>query len=280
MNPQILGIALALFSSVTTAVAHAMLKSGKDKLAVRGMIGATGTLVALPACFFVPQPNAELWPWLCLASALHTTYQLALNRSYSMNGFAVAYPWARGIAPPIVALLSFAFLGEHIGVVNLLGVATVSTGLLLIAGFRSIPWAGLAAATVTGILTALYTVVDARGIRLAPEVMTFVVWFFLFDGLIMFPIFALARRGQVIALLAAEGWHGIAAGLFSLVSFGAALIALRLAPVPVVSALRETSVVFAMIIASAAFKEEIGPRRTIGALLSCLGAILVIYRPI
>lgn len=280
MSPNLIGIALALFSSVTTAVAHAMLKSGKDKLAVRGMIGATGTLVALPACFFVPLPNAELWPWLGLACALHTTYQLSLNRSYSMNGFAVAYPWARGIAPPIVALLSFAFLGEHIGVVGLVGVATVSFGLILIAGFRSIPWAGLAAATVTGVLTALYTVVDAQGIRLAPEVMTFVVWFFLFDGLIMFPIFALARRGQVIALLAAEGWHGLAAGLFSLVSFGAALIALRLAPVPVVSALRETSVVFAMIIASIAFKEEIGPRRTIGALLSCLGAILVIYRPI
>jgi drug/metabolite transporter (DMT)-like permease len=110
--------------------------------------------------------------------------------------------------------------------------------------------------------------------------MTFVVWFFLFDGLIMFPIFAMARRGQIIALLAAEGWHGIAAGLFSLISFGAALIALRLAPVPVVSALRETSVVFAMMLAAITFKEEIGPRRMIGALLSFVGAVLVIFRPI
>lgn len=280
MSPNSLGIALALVSSVTTAIAHAMLKSGKDKLAIRGMIGATGTLIALPACFFVPLPTAELWPWLGLASALHTTYQLALNRSYSMNGFAVAYPWARGIAPPIVALLSFVFLGEHIGMINLIGVATISAGLLLMVGFKSVPWAGLLAASVTGLLTALYTVVDARGIRLAPEAMTFVVWFFLFDGLIMFPIFLLRRRGKVLALLAAEGRQGIIAGLVSLVCFGTALIALRLAPVPVVAALRETSVVFAMIIASVAFKEEIGPRRTIGALLSCLGAILVIYRPI
>ena len=77
-----IGILLALLSSVTTALAHALLKAGKDKLAVRALIGAVGSFALLPFCFFVPLPTLPMLPWLGTASVLHTSYQLVLIRSY------------------------------------------------------------------------------------------------------------------------------------------------------------------------------------------------------
>lgn len=88
--------------------------------------------------------------------------------------------------------------------------------------------------------------VDAHAIRIAPYAMTFVAWFVLLDGLIMVSIFAILRRGRVTSLIRSEGRQGFVAGVLSLVGFGSALIALRRAPVGIVSALRETSVVFGL----------------------------------
>jgi len=215
-------------------------------------------------------------PWLAAASVLHTSYQLILIRAYEANDFAVAYPVARGIAPIATALLGMGFLGDHISGLGLAGIGLVSAGILLIAVGRSIAAAGLIAAGIAGLLTTAYTVVDAHAIRLAPVALTFVAWFFLLDGLIMFPIFLFARAGRTRSLLRSEGRQGVLAGLTSLISFGAALLALRLAPVGIVSALRETSVAFGMGIATLVLREHVDARRVFGAAIIAIGAVLVV----
>jgi len=270
------GVLLALLSSITTALAHALLKAGKDKLAVRALIGAVGTSALFPFCLFVPLPTLQMLPWLAIASVLHTTYQLVLIRAYDANDFAVAYPVARGIAPIATAILGVTLLGEHITIAGLFGVGMVSGGILLIAVGRSIAVTGLIAASVAGLLTTAYTVVDAHTIRLAPVAMTFVAWFFLLDGIIMIPIFAFARRGRVMSLLRSEGRQGLMAGLTSLISFGAALFALLFAPVGIVAALRETSVVFGMLIAVFMLREHVDRGRAAGAAVIAAGAMLIL----
>ncbi|MEO8723794.1 MAG: DMT family transporter [Sphingobium sp.] len=271
-----IGILLALVSSVTTASAHALLKAGKDKLAVRAMIGVVGTVALAPVCFLVALPTSDLLPWLFAASALHTTYQLVLIRSYEASDFAVAYPVARGVAPVATAILGVTLLGDQITFGGIIGVSLVSAGILMIAVGRSIATSGLVAAGIAGVLTTAYTIVDAHAIRLAPAAMTFVAWFFLLDGLIMFPIFAILRRGRVASLLHSEGRQGLMAGLTSLVSFGSALMALRLAPVGIVSALRETSVVFGMLIAAFVLRERVDRRRAGAAVVIAAGAVLIL----
>jgi drug/metabolite transporter (DMT)-like permease len=271
-----IGVLLALLSSVTTALAHALLKAGKDKLAVRALIGAVGTFSLLPFCFLIPLPTLPMLPWLATASALHTSYQLVLIRAYEANDFAVAFPIARGVAPIATATLGMWLLGDRIAVASFLGIALVSGGILLIAVGRSIAAAGLIAAGIAGILTTAYTVVDAHAIRLAPVAMTFVAWFFLLDGLIMFPIFAITRRGRIISLLRSEGRQGLVAAFTSLISFGAVLFALRLAPVGIVAALRETSIVFGMLIAAFVLREHVDRRRAAGAVVIAIGAILTL----
>ena len=276
MEYSSLGVSLALLSSITTASAHALLKAGKDKLAVRAVIGAIGSITLAPVCLLVPLPAPIMLPWLGAASVLHTSYQLVLIRAYGANDFAVAYPVARGIAPIATALLGVGLLGDHVTALGLAGVGLVSAGILLIALGRSIAFAGLVAAGIAGLLTTTYTVVDAHAIRLAPVALTFVAWFFLLDGLIMFPIFLVSRKGRIGSLLRSEGRQGILAGLTSLISFGAALFALRLAPVGIVSALRETSVVFGIGIAAFALREHVDRRHVLGAVVIAIGAILVV----
>lgn len=276
MDYTAIGIALAWVSSLTTASAHALLKAGRDKLAVRALIGAVGTVALAPICLLVPFPTESLIPWLLAASALHTTYQLVLIRAYEASDFAVAYPIARGIAPIATAIVGMVLLGDQITTGTIVGVGLVSAGILTVAACQAIAAGGLIAAGIAGLLTTTYTIVDAHAIRIAPSAMTFVAWFFLLDGIIMFPIFAIVRRGQVTFLLRSEGRQGLMAGVTSLVSFGSALIALRLAPVGIVSALRETSLVFGMLIAAFFLRESVDRRRAGGAVVIALGAILVV----
>jgi len=276
MGSTSIGILLALLSSITTASAHALLKAGKDKLAVRALIGAVGASSFAPVCIFVAPPTTELLPWLFTASALHTTYQLILIRAYEASDFAVAYPIARGIAPIATALLGVALLGDRLTLGGFAGVGLVSLGILMVAMGHTIAAGGMIAAGIAGLLTTSYTVVDAHAIRLAPFSMTFVSWFFLLDGLIMFPIFIFMRRGQIASLLRSEGRQGLMAGATSLASFGSALIALRLAPVGLVSALRETSVVFGMLIAAFVLREHVDRRRAVAAVIIAVGAILIL----
>ncbi|MDE0877553.1 MAG: DMT family transporter [Sphingomonas bacterium] len=270
------GILLALLSSITTAAAHALLKAGRDKLAVRAMIGIIGAVVLAPVCLVVPLPTSDLLPWLLTASALHTTYQLVLVRAYAAEAFSVTYPIARGVVPITTAILGIMLLGDTVSLGSVMGICLVSAGMMAIVIGRAISAVGLIAAGVAGFLTTSYTVVDAHAIRLAPAAVTFIAWFFLLDGIIMFPIFAVVRRGRVAALLQAEWRHGTLAGAMSLVSFGSALIALRLAPVGVVSGVRETSVVFGMLIAALGLHEKVDRRQVSATAVIAGGAIMIL----
>lgn len=192
------GVALALTAAVSGAVAHVMLKSGRDKLVIRGLVGLTGSLLVLPFTLLVTFPTLALWPWLVLASALHTIYQLVLIRAYDAADFSVAYPLARGVVPISTALLGIALLGDRLDAIAWAGVVTVTVGLMLISLRRAAKWAGLRWALAAGLLTTTYTIVDGHAIRLASSAATFIVWFYILDGATMFPLAAMLRRGRML----------------------------------------------------------------------------------
>ena len=276
MSPLAAGAALALLSSFTTAIAHAMLKSGRDVLAVRAVIGLTATAAMAPLALFTPFPTQTMAPWLLAANAIHAVYQLVLVKSYGANDFAVAYPLARGVSPIGAALIGAALMDERLSPLTFAGIGMVSTGMIAIVLGRDVAWAGVAAALLAGALTTAYTAVDATAIRLAPETAVFIVWFFLLDGVVMTTILFALRGRRAAALMRAEGRKGVVAGVTTLIAFGAALFALALAPIGVVSALRETSVVFAVAIAALALKEKVDLRLALAAALVATGAILTI----
>jgi drug/metabolite transporter (DMT)-like permease len=273
-----LGLALALFSAVTSAFAHATLKSGDNKLAVITWIRLCEFTIALPLVLWIGFPPASLWVWLIAAVALHAAYQLALSLSYALSDFTAAYPIARGFVPIFTALLGMAFLGDHLDGLALIAVATVSAGILCLATGQSISRGGFIAAAITGLFTTAYTLIDAKGVRAAPDMLTFIAWFFLVGALPM-PAVLFARHGRAaVLLLSKDRKAGLLAGILAIISFAPALFALGLAPVGAVAALRETSVIIGLLLGAVFLKEHLSRRRIAGALLVTLGTLGVILR--
>ncbi len=272
------GVVFALVSAFTQAVAHALLKSGRDKLIVRALIGATGLAVMAPAAvIFRIWPEADVWPWLIASGLLHVTYQLVLIRAYDAADFSLAYPMARGVAPLGVAGLSLVFLGDSLTALALAGATVVAAGLMSIAldphaRLRAHLWALLA-----GAFTVTYTLVDAQGVRVADQAVSFIVWFFIVDGLGILAVTLARRGGGLVAGLLREWRIGVPAGLASLATYSTAFLALRALPAGGVSALRETSVVFGALIAAFILRERVGPRRAFGAVAVAFGGAMVVW---
>ena len=272
----LLGLSLALLAAAATAAAHALLKSGDDKLATRFLNGAVEAAIAIPFLVFTPLPSGDLWLWLMASAGLHLVYQLVLIRAYDAADFSLAFPVARGIAPVATAILGMVLLGDRLTPASLAGIVLVTGGLVALSFRAGLSRSGLLAAATAGLLTTAYTLVDAQGVRLAPEPLTFIAWFFLLDGLVIMPVFILGRWGRMCATIRQDWAKGAAAGLISLVGFGAVLWALALAPAGGVSALREVSVVFAMAIGALALKESVTRRRLACGLAIAAGAGLVV----
>jgi len=270
------GLALALFSAITSAFAHATLKSGDDKLAVMAWIRLCELATALPFVLWIGLPPGDLWLWIAAAVAVHALYQLILSWSYTVSDFTAAYPIARGFTPIFTALLGIVVLGDRLDGVALAGIAIISAGILALARSRALSPAGLAAACATGLLTTCYTLVDAKGVRAAPDALTFIAWFYLICG-VPIPLMLLIRSGRrTAALLAHDVRPGIAAGVLSLLAFAPALFALGMAPVGAVAALRETSVLIGLVLGAVMLKERLDRRRITGGLLVTAGTLTLI----
>lgn len=274
MNPAT-GVLIALVSALSQAIAHALLAGGTDKLVIRGMIGFSCLCAVVPFTFYVPIPTGELWGWLLASGILHAIYQLTLIKAYEGEDFSVAYPLARGVAPLAIALLGVVLLGDRMKLGGWIGVLIVALGLIYIAGERRPAIAGMIAAIIAGLLTTAYTILDAHAVRISPVFWTFVVWFFIVDGIIMSTIVAVKRGRDLPARLRLELKHGLLAGLASLVTYSTALIALGLISTGSVAALRETSVVFGATIAALFLNERLARRRITGVILIAAGGATV-----
>ena len=276
MNPVTLGLWLAGFSALTTALAHASIKSGSDKLAVQAWVRLVGLGIAAPLAVLVGLPPAQLWPWLIAAAATHAVYQALLSLSYSVSDFSVAYPIARGSAPIMTAAMGILFLGDALGHWLIAAILAVSIGIVLLAAGGQVSRRGLVLALATGMLTTAYSVIDARGMRLSPGLLTFIAWFFVLDGVSM-PLLFVLRRGRAAGrLLVADRRPGLAAAVMAPVSFVPALYAFALAPVGAVAAIREASVLVGMVVAGRLLGERVDARRLIGAALITIGIVGIV----
>jgi drug/metabolite transporter (DMT)-like permease len=214
--------------------------------------------------------------WLAAAWVLHVVYQLLIIRSYSLAEFSLAFPIARGIAPIATVAFAALALNEQLTVATMAGVAAVSFGIVILSFGSRLGWEALSAAIGAGVLTALYTVIDAQGVRIANTAFHFITWFFVFDVLGIPLLLVATKRGEAITLLRRDWAPGIPAALLSLVSFGAALFALDYAPAGVVAAIRETSIVLSLIIGAVMLREAISRTKIVGALVIAVGALVVV----
>lgn len=224
---------------------------------------------------FVPFPDWQSWPYIVASGVIHIGYNLSLARTYRSGDLGETYPISRGSSPLLVTIAAAIFAHESVGYQSIAGVAMVSGGILLLAfGDRRFRAAFVPAALTTGALIAAYTVIDGMGVRLSGNNLSYCVYMFLIWSIPMPAIYLLLRaalpRYQPRAVLAA-----LAGGLVSIVAYGIIIWAMQFEAMGVVSALRETSVVFAAIIGKLFLDEQLTRRRLAACIAIALGAALL-----
>lgn len=287
---EALALALALLSALSHAVFGAVNKGGADPFLNRGAINVFYSLMALPVALFVlPWPTLELWAALGITFLVHILYEWLQAASFHRGAFTLVYPIARGTSPLATVAVALVVFEERLSGLQWVGLMLLSFSIyaFAIANLRdkadnAPPRAALVSAILTalatGLMIAVYTNVDAFGIRLAENPFTFLAWFFVLGGF-GFPIIALRRwrltppaQRPAVRDLALRGFFG---AIIAYVSFGALMLATRLDKVGEAAAVRETSIVFGAAIGVLIFKERIDLLR-IGLIFAiAAGAILI-----
>jgi drug/metabolite transporter (DMT)-like permease len=271
MTLTALASVMMILSGAAHAGVNAVLKAGEDKMSSRALIDGFSALIVLPLVFFVPLP-AKAWGWLAVSGAIHLVYLTSLIKAFERADMLVAYPLMRGLAPLLASIVAVAVFREPITATVALGVACVSVGVMIAALGRQLERKALAWSLLTGASIAAYTVADAQGVRAAPTAPSYIVWIFLIDGGVIALLFALWRGPRFLLSARSEWKAGLAAGAGSIFSYGLAVWAFRLGEIPRLAALRETSVLFGVVIALTFLKERATSARLASAALIGLGA--------
>jgi drug/metabolite transporter (DMT)-like permease len=264
-----------LFAALLHAGWNAVVKLGLDRFSSVLLLALVqgGIAMLLLPVFGLPAPAA--WPWVLLGSALHSGYKLFLIRAYGHGDLSQVYPLARGTAPLIVTVASAFFLAEAPPLMRVAAVLAIAGGIMLMAGHGGLSRTALLWALGTACFTASYTMADGVGARLAGNASAFAMWMFALDGLVMLAAGLVMRGGRALVALLPAWRGGAAAGAMSLGSYWIAIWAFTRAPLAMVAALRETSVLFAMLIAFFLLKEKVERRRWIAAALIVTGIVLM-----
>jgi drug/metabolite transporter (DMT)-like permease len=266
--------AIVLFAALLHASWNALLKGGSDRLWSMTIMGIATSLACAALLPFLPAPHSASWPYLVGSSVLHVGYNIFLIRAYRSGEFGSAYPIARGSSPLLVTLGAAAAAGETPTPSGIAGILLVSGGIISLAfRGRRLPEAGIFYALGTGIFIAAYSVTDGIGGRLSGNATAYTLWMCLLWGLTAAPVYWLRRRDN--HLWRGTRQTGLAAlgGVVSLLAYGIVIFAMTRAPMGSVSALRETSVLFAVLLGRMFFAEPLTPRRVVSALVIAAGAL-------
>jgi drug/metabolite transporter (DMT)-like permease len=273
-------IALVLFAAILHAAWNALLKSGADRFRAMVIMSVASGLVPLPMLLVLPAPDAASWPAILISAVIHIAYNLFLVAAYRHGDLGQVYPVARGASPLLVTLGALVLAGEHPDFLRLLGIALVSFGIISLAhGWNAGgPRKGLPVALATGVLIAGYTVTDGLGGRLSGAPISYAAWLFVIDAIPMPLIYWATRRdGPALFDLTPATIKAALGGVVSLAAYAIVIYAASVAPMGGVSALRETSVVFAALIGKLFLDEVLTRRRLLACATVGAGAILLGY---
>ena len=264
---------LALFSLVLASAAmhatwNALIKTRSDRFASISLTTLGASIVVLPILPFVDFPSIEVWIWIAASVIIHAGYRLFLVKTYDVGDFAQSYPLARGIAPLITTVGAIIFIGEVPEGLTVLGIVVLSFGALLMSlrgssDLSKFNRRAVGFALLTSMLIAGYTLTDGYGVRLANTASSYEVWLFFCDGLCSIAIGFLYRGRGLLTVLASEWKTNLLTGGLLAGSYWIIMWAMTKAPIASIAALRETSILFAMLISVLVLGERVTPWRVL-----------------
>jgi drug/metabolite transporter (DMT)-like permease len=288
LSPSV--IAVVLLAALLHAGWNVVVRAGADRRRETALVVAGGAVLAGVLLPFLPLPPAAAWRYLLTSAALNTVYFVLIAEAYARGGVALAYPLMRGVAPMLAALAAWGLIGEMLPLVGWIGIVTICAGVGALARPRRVPGAGAIQTHVPGeqapaervvvrlglanaVVIAAYTLNDAVGARLSAVPLTYTLW--------LFPLTAvptllwLHRRAAPRWPTLREARRGLGGAGCAIGSYGLVLWAMTRAPVAPVAALRETSILFGVLLARLVLGERPGRWGWGGALAIAAGAAIL-----
>ena len=266
-----------LFSAVLHAIWNGMASKYKNKNVSIPAIVYGHVPACIIAVIILPLPSVESFPYIIISALIHQGYQNFLLTAYQTGKFTTVYSVARGFGPLVATVISIIFLGVYLKTFTLLSILLISTGVILIGSFsksvlknNKILYTSLA----TGVFIGIYSVVDGYGARISMSAISYMSWVFIFSALFFPIVLHFRKQKNILKRTLTEGkvvfWVG---GLFSYLAYVITVWAFTKAPIPMVSALRESSILIAIFIGYFYLKEKINTYKIISIILIFLGVI-------
>jgi drug/metabolite transporter (DMT)-like permease len=274
-----LGVFLAVLGAAFLhALWNALIKLGTSKVGGMVILSIVEVPIGLTVVMLTPAIDPAAVPWVIAAGCTHFAYKFFLTYAYDRGDLSRVYPIARGAAPMIVALIGALVLADAVSTRQYLAIAVLAGGILLMA--RGVFTSGedrrlLPFALGSACATAGYTLIDGMGARISGEAAAYVAWVFVADGT-FFTLGMLALRGRAVIPRDGRAWGlGAVASTASYGAYAVSVWAMTVAPIAVVAALRETSILFAVLIGWLAFGERMSRDKAVAAGVIVLGVMLM-----
>ncbi|MBK5518881.1 DMT family transporter [Pseudomonas sp. TH10] len=269
-------ILLILFAALLHASWNAALRGGADRLWSMTIMCVAVAIASVAIALFLEPPAKASWFYAVLSAVLHVGYNLFLVRSYKVGDLGQTYPISRGSSPVLITLAASVFAGETVGAAVMFGILLVSGGIISLAfKGRKLAVPSLPYALGTGCFIAAYSVTDGIGVRLSGAPMAYTVWMCALWGVLMPLVYVGMRDAKSLFTLRPGFMTAFIGGLVSLLAYGIVIYAMSAAPMGAVSALRETSVLFAVLIGYFFLGETLTIRKILACAVIAIGTIII-----
>ena len=268
---------IVLFSAFLHAIWNSMASKYKDKNVSIGAIVYGHVPLCILAVIFFPAPSVESFPYIFLSALIHQGYQNFLLTAYQTGKFTTVYPVARGFGPLVATVISIIFLGVYLKAFTIISILFISIGVILIGLFsksviknNKILYTSLA----TGVFIGIYSVIDGQGARISGSAISYMSWVFILSALFFPIVLHFRKQKNILKKTLTKGktvfWVG---GTFSYLAYVITVWAFTKAPVPMVTALRESSILFAIFIGYFYLKDKINIYKIVSILMIFLGVL-------
>lgn len=273
---------MVYFLVVSSAMLHslwnAIIKKDGDTLLSASSVVMGAFFIAAIALPFLEFPAAESWPFILASALIQVFYIFLLARIYSATEMSTSYPIMRGGAPLLVTLFSIIFLHEALGLSTLSGIVFICAGVLLTSSIltrKQAPSKATKLIVLNIFVIAAYTLIDGNGVRLSGSPLAYTLCIFFLQGVGFVLVDALVTRRGFLKHSAGHWKVSLFAGICTITAYGVTLWAMSQAPIAIIAALREISILFGLLVSWLMLHEKINSARFTGACFILAGSIML-----
>ena len=267
---------IVLLATIMHAVWNGMVKNHPDKAVAVAAIVFGHIPLALVAIIFLPAPTIDCIPYIVASAIVHQGYQWYLLSAYQIGDFTKVYPIARGFGPLVATLISILVLGLILKNLIILSILLICFGIMILGlldkenkNFKVLQFSLL-----TGFFIGIYSLVDGYGARASLSPIVYMSWSFILSATLFPIVLKIKNHKNIFQNVFNNGkqvfWIG---GTLSYIIYTIVVWAFTKAPIPMVGALRESSIFFSIFIGYFFLKEKITPTKIFSIVLILVGVV-------